>query len=381
MRIILLAEGNPETWDSWSGSSHSLLRALRAMGHHVVGADVSEGRLGRWVDLARSWVPNRRRWAARYHLGPAGFARRSRRARALLAQHGGQFDVVLQIGATFDALRWTDCPGFVYCDANASLAGRDAPGGDVAALRSPEREAVLARERAVYDRATAVLAMSEYLRRSFIADFGVPAHAVETVYAGPNLDLEAILPVNGKRGGPPTILFVGKQWERKGGPLVLQAFRGVRAAIPDARLMIVGCTPSIPADSAAGVAIVGRVAKESANGQATLSDLYRGADVFCMPSLFEPFGVVFIEAMLHGLPCIGSDRCAIPEIISHGETGWVVPIDDIDTLRVRLIGALRRSEALAAMRHRARERALSFFTWERVAERVSLIMSSATATR
>ncbi len=309
MRILLLAEGNPETWDSWSGSSHSLLRALRAMGHHVIGADVSEGRLARWVDLARSWAPNRRRWAARYHLGPAGFARRSRRARALLAQHGGQFDVVLQIGATFDALRWTDRPGFVYCDANASLAGRDAPAGDVAALRSAEREAVLARERAVYDRATAVLAMSEYLRRSFMADFSVPAHAVETVYAGPNLDLEAILPVNGKRGGPPTILFIGKQWERKGGPLVLQAFRGVRAAIPDARLMIVGCTPSIPADSAAGVVIVGRVAKESANGQATLSDLYRGADVFCMPSLFEPFGVVFIEAMLHGLPCIGSDPC------------------------------------------------------------------------
>jgi glycosyltransferase involved in cell wall biosynthesis len=145
--------------------------------------------------------------------------------------------------------------------------------------------------------------------------------------------------------------------------------------------MIVGCTPSIPADSAAGVAIVGRVAKESANGQATLSDLYRGADVFCMPSLFEPFGVVFIEAMLHGLPCIGSDRCAIPEIISHGQTGWVVPLHDIDALRVRLIEALRRSEALAAMRHRARERALSFFTWQRVAERVSLIMSSATARR
>jgi len=352
---------------------------MRAKGHHVIGADVSAGHLGRWVDLARSWVPNRRRWAARYHLGPAGFAQRSRRARAVLAQHGGQFDAVLQIGATFDALRWTDRPGFVYCDANASLAGRDAPAGDVAALRSAEREAVLARERAVYARANAVLAMSEYLRRSFIADFGVPPHAVETVYAGPNLDLEAIPPVNGKRCGPPTILFVGKQWERKGGPLVLQAFQGVRAAIPDARLMIVGCTPSIPDDSADGVAIVGRVAKESANGQATLSDLYRGADVFCMPSLFEPFGVVFIEAMLHGLPCIGSDRCAIPEIISHGETGWVVPLNDIDTLRVRLIGALRRSEALAAMRRRARERALCFFTWERVAERVSLIMSSATA--
>ncbi len=377
MRILLLAEGDPETWDSWSGSARSLLHALRGLGHHVIGTDVSAGSLGMWADVARSWVPSRRRWAARYHLGPAGFARRSRRARAAVARHVRQFDVVLQIGATFDALRWSDRPGFVYCDANASLAGRDAPAGDVAMLRPAERDAVLARERSVYIRANAVLAMSEYLRRSFIADFGVPANSVETVYAGPNLDLDAVPPLNATLGGSPTILFVGKQWERKGGPLVLAAFRGVRAAIPDARLVIVGCTPEIPTDAADGVEIIGRVAKDAANGQATLSDLYRRADVFCMPSLFEPFGVVFIEAMLHGVPCIGSDRCAIPEIISHGETGWVVPLDDIDALRVRLIAALSRSEALAAMRRHCRERALRFFTWERVAERVSLIMSSA----
>ena len=377
MRILLLAEGDPETWDSWSGSSRSLVRALRSLGHQVIGTDVSAGQLGTWADAARSWVPSRRRWAARYHLGPAGFARRTRHARAALAQHARQFDVALQIGATFDALSWSDRPGFVYSDANASLASRDAPAGDVAMLRPAEREAVLARERAVYLRANAVLAMSEYLRRSFIADFGVPANSVETVYAGPNFDLDAIPPLNATRDGSPTILFVGKQWERKGGPLVLAAFQGVRGAIPDARLVIVGCTPPIPSDAAEGVEIVGRVTKTSENGQTTLSELYRRADVFCMPSLFEPFGVVFIEAMLHGVPCIGSDRCAIPEIISHGETGWVVPLNDVATLRDRLIGALSRSEALAAMRHRCRERALRVFTWERVAERVSLIMSSA----
>jgi len=379
LRILLLAEGDPETWDSWSGSSRSLLRALRGMGHHVIAADVSQGWLGRWAVLASSWVPDRRRWVARFHLGPWGFQRRSRRARAVLAQHAREVDVVLQIGATFDALRWTDRPAFVYCDANASLAGRDAPVGDVAALRPFEQEAVLARERAVYIQANTVFAMSEYLRRSFIVDFGVPAQAVETVFAGANLDLESLPPLIDKRDGPPTILFVGKQWERKGGPLVLDAFRGVRAAVPDARLVIVGCTPPIPADSAPGVEVVGRVAKDSANGQTALSALYHSADVFCMPSLFEPFGVVFIEAMLHGLPCIGSDRCAIPEIISHGETGWVVPANDVAMLRQRLIGALTRTDALAAMRRRCRERALRFFTWERVAERVSVIMSSAMA--
>src|SRR5206468_4453861 len=92
---------------------------------------------------------------------------------------------------------------------------------------------------------------------------------------------------------------------------------------------------------------------------------------------FEPFGVVFIEAMLHGLPCIGSDRCAIPEIIEHGETGWVVPADDAATLCARLVEGLTRSDALASMGRRGRERALRLFTWKRVAERMSEVMSAA----
>lgn len=376
MRILLFAEGDPETWDSWSGSTRSLLRALRAQGHQVIGADVSEGGWARWAGLARSWTPNRRRWAARYHFGPWGFRQRSGRARAIVARHADQTDAVLQIGATFDALSWTDRPGFVYCDANASLTARDAPAGEVAALRQVERDAIVARERAVYGGATGVFAMSEYLRRSFIADFGVPADSVQTVFAGANLDLDSLPPLPRKREGPPTILFVGKQWERKGGPVLLEAFRGVRAAVPDARLVVVGCTPVVEGGSLEGLEIVGPVAKHAANGQTTLSSLYRRADVFCMPSLFEPFGVVFIEAMLHGLPCIGSDRCAIPEIIADGETGWLVPADDAGVLRDRLVEVLRNSAALESMQRRCRERALRLFTWERVAERVSRVMST-----
>ena len=375
MRILLLAEGDPETWDSWSGSSRSLLRALRSLGHHIVGGDVSEPGGRRWANMVRSWVPNRRRWSARYHFGPLGFRDRGRRARALLARHGSRVDAVLQIGATFDALRHTDRPGFVYCDSNAQLTARDAPAGEVAALRPVERDELMARERAVYAGASAVFAMSDYLRRSFLADFGVPGDRVHTVFAGANLDLQGLPPLRVSREGPPTILFVGKQWERKGGPVLVEAFRGVRRAIPEARLVVVGCTP--PVGGVAGLEVLGPVAKHAGNGPGRLSALYQRADVFCMPSQFEPFGVVFVEAMLHGLPCIGSDRCAIPEIIEHGETGWVVPAGDAATLRDRLVAALGRSHALADMRRRCRERALRLFTWERVAERIAAVMSAA----
>jgi len=225
MRILLLAEGNPETWDSWSGSSRGLLRALRAQGHDVIAGDVSEPAWRQWPNILRNWVPDRRHWAARYHFGPIGFRNRGRRAEALLARHAGDIDAVLQIGATFDALRWADRPGFVYCDSNVRLTARDAPSGEVAALRAFEREQVFARERSVYAGACAVFVMSDYLRRSTVTDFGLAEDRVETVLAGANLDLGALPPLPTTPAGPPTILFVGKQWERKGGPLLLDAFR------------------------------------------------------------------------------------------------------------------------------------------------------------
>jgi len=385
VRILLLAEGNPETWDSWSGSSRGLLRALRALGHDVIAGDVSEPARERWLNILRNWVPDRRRWTARYHFGPLGFRNRGRGAGTLLARHAGDIDAVLQIGATFDALRWVDRPGFVYCDSNMRLTARDAPSGEVAALRPSEREQVFARERAVYAGASAVFVMSEYLRRSMVSDFGLAEDKVETVLAGANLDLDALPPLASTHAGPPTILFVGRQWERKGGPLLLEAFRGVRRAVPDARLLVVGCTPPLAGAQADGVEVLGPVTKHAPNGQAQLSALYQNADVFCMPSRFEPFGVVFVEAMLHGLPCVGSDRCAIPEIIAHGETGWVVPGDDAVRLCDTLVAALARGNGgggkLHEMRRRCRERALRLFTWERVAERITGVMSRYVAWR
>lgn len=378
MRILLLAEGNPETWDSWSGSTRGLVRALRALGHEVIPGDVSESAGHRWANLLRTWAPDRRRWAARYHFGVAGFRSRGRRARALVARHADEIDAVLQIGATFNAF-CANRPGFVYCDSNAHLTARDAPSGEVAALRRFERDEMLAREHGVYQGANTVFVMSEYLRRSMIADFGLSEDRVTTVLAGANLELAALPPLATTPSGPPTILFVGKQWERKGGPLLLEAFRGVRQAVPDARLLIVGCTP--PLDGESGIEVLGPVAKGAPDAHARLSALYQSADVFCMPSRFEPFGVVFVEAMLHGLPCVGSDRCAIPEIISHGTTGWIVPGNDATSLCDTLVAALARRDASQEMRRQCRERALRLFTWERVAERMAGTISRCLAPR
>ncbi len=374
LRILILAEGDPETRDSWSESSRSLLLALRQLGHTVIGRDVTESRPARWAGMLLTWAPSRPRWAARFHLGPIGFSARSRRARAQIAALTPSPDVVLAIGATFDGLD-DRIPSFLYCDANVRVSAQGGGYSDVDRLTAAEVVRLAGRERGVYQRARMVFTMSDFLRRSFLDDFRLPADRVRTVYAGANLDVSKVEPRPHLQAGPPTILYVGRQWERKGGPTLVEAFRGVRQALPDARLRIVGCDPPIGGEP--GIEVIGPIRKDAPGGENRLAELFRTSDLFCMTSRFEPFGIVFVEAMLHGLACIASDRFAMPEIVAEGKTGWLVPADNPGQLRDRLIAALGDRQALFAMGQAGRERALALFTWDRVAQNMATAMASA----
>jgi glycosyltransferase involved in cell wall biosynthesis len=327
---------------------------------------------------AMAWSPNRDRWAARYHFGAPGFHARTRRARSLLATRGSHWDTVIQIGATFDACTTAPAPTFIYCDSNVRVAAENAPYGAVARLNAGEREQMERRERRVYDAAAGVFTMSERLRQSFVDEFGVSPERVTTVYAGANLDSAACVPRSPEVRGPPTILFVGRRWGPKGGPELLQAFQELRTTVPDARLRIVGCTPAV---SDPGVEVLGRIDKTHSGAAGRLSQLYREADIFCMPTRFDAFGIVFVEAMLHGVACIGTRHGAVPEIIEDGETGWLVPKGAVKPLRDRLVDAFSDRARLAQMGRRGRMRALRHFTWDRVAEQMEIAMNASTAFR
>ena len=82
VNIHLLCEGNPETSDSWSGISQSILSELRALGHTVTWTDVDLYGWERWLGAALTLSFDRQRWWSRYHLTAAPFALRSRKARA-----------------------------------------------------------------------------------------------------------------------------------------------------------------------------------------------------------------------------------------------------------------------------------------------------------
>jgi glycosyltransferase involved in cell wall biosynthesis len=372
MRILLLAEGDAETRDSWSGSAKSLVDALRRRGAAVrcVNLELRTWRRA-WVAL-RSFSPNKRRWRWRYHLGGAAFRHRSARANAMLARHYGDWDAVIQIGApvSLRADAAGNIPYVIYSDANALFARRGSPFSGLSSLDDRTIDELARREKQVYDAATRIWTMSRALAASFSSDFGQSSEKIRTIYAGPNLDTsgderEGPGPRAAER--PPSILFVGKDYERKGLRVLVEAFAQVRDQVPGATLEVVGANPAWAAQP--GVVLHGFVPSATPEGANTLRRLYREATVFCLPTRYEPFGVSFVEAMLAGVPCVGTRAWAIPEIIEDGRTGWLVPQGDVAALGKALEQALRHPNESAEMGRRGRERALREFTWDRVAER------------
>lgn len=365
LRVAFVAEGDANTADCWSGSGRSFVQALRAAGVQV---DIYDAELTSWrraIAAAFTYHPSRARWRQRYGLGAIPFRARSALVARALIDAGTTYEAVIQIGATFavNAAARRGAPYVLYCDSNLAYARRGAPFSAASRLAPEELKSALSRERRVYDAATRIWTMSDALAESFATDFDQSIGKMETIYAGAN-NPPSPDPTT-KRG--PSILFVGKDHIRKGSAVLLEAFQKVRTAMPGAELHMVGCAPENA--NQPGVVVHGFVSRATSTGASTLDRLFASAAVFCMPSRYEPFGIAFVEAMLAGLPCVGTRAWAMPEIIEDGKTGWLVSDGSVDELARVLIGALRNPGESDRMGALGRKRSLERFTWERVAAR------------
>lgn len=142
----------------------------------------------------------------------------------------------------------------------------------------------------------------------------------------------------------PYALIVGRMASReryKGHDDVLDVWPRVARAVPGAKLVIVGDGNDRPrlAEKAAGLGLNGDVRFEGVVGAERLAALYRDASVFVMPSPHEGFGLVYVEAMSAGVPCIVATGAA-EEIVEHGATGMVVPPGDAAALEQAIVRLL-----------------------------------------
>jgi glycosyltransferase involved in cell wall biosynthesis len=126
--------------------------------------------------------------------------------------------------------------------------------------------------------------------------------------------------------GPPTVLTVARMYPRKRLGDLLEAARLLSPRIPELSMRIVGGGPEAAALRArcARLALGDRVRFLGDVGARELAVEYANADVFCLPSVQEAFGIVFVEAMAAGLPVVACRAAAVPEVVEDGRTGVLV---------------------------------------------------------
>ncbi len=181
----------------------------------------------------------------------------------------------------------------------------------------------------VFQAAKRIVTRSQWGRQSVIKDYNIDPDKVKVVY--PGVDINKLTPpdlAQKEAEKPFKILFVGNDFDRKGGYDVLEVFLANFAETAELHLMTnaeIECQhPNVFLHRG-----ISAYSKE-------WLELYRQAHVFVMPTIFEGFGWVFIEAMSAGLPVIATNINAIPEMVQEGETGFLIQPGDRAALSAKL---------------------------------------------
>jgi glycosyltransferase involved in cell wall biosynthesis len=217
-------------------------------------------------------------------------------------------------------------------------------------------------ERKIYHNATMNFTMSTNISRSIINDYSCSQDKVTCVFCGANVQITKDEIFTENRYSNINILFVGIDWQRKGGPALVEAFKKVLNVLPDATLTIVGCSPDL---NLPNCKVVGRIPL------AELKKYYLEASVFCLPTTLEPFGIVFLEAMAHKLPIIATNIGAISDFIHEGRNGYLVEPNNPVMLSEKLIQLLSTPEKCKTFGEYGQKLFWEKYTWEKTGPKIS----------
>ena len=250
-------------------------------------------------------------------------------------------------------------------------------------------------ERTAYESAAAIIAVSHGMRADILRSYPqIDPDRVRVVHNGIDSELwspqrdDAVLAQHGIDPDRPSVVFVGRITRQKGLPYLLRA---VGQLPPEVQVVLCAGAPDTPEIQVEVEDLIAGL-RQDRDGVVWIAEMLPRADViailtagtvFVCPSVYEPLGIVNLEAMACGLPVVGTATGGIPEVVADGETGWLVPIEQVqdgtgtpvdpDRYVADLAAALTEAvsdPARARQRGEAgRQRAVAEFSWTSIAER------------
>jgi glycogen synthase len=374
-RIGFSLAGDPDDPSAYSGAPASLIKALCECGTAVlpISTDLSPAAQRLLINLLTIGFLEPRRLASEIAAGagvrPAFRAHKpkllpSRELTAIRSflvarrlRRSGTVSRMIQFGSEYRLPPGTDY--VTLDDATIVQLHRSYSYDWMAAVPESALRKMIARQRRIFRAARACCVLNHWAAASVVDDYGVPAGRVHVVGAGPNRELAPVP----RSWDVPRFLFVGKDFERKNGHRVVDAFRHVRDQFPAATLDVVGDHPRLGFE---GVACHGELRLGKRWEGERLNSLFARATCLVMPSLLEPTGNVHAEALAAGIGSIGTRCGGVATVI--GDAG--VTVEPRDTSSI--IAAMLRFCEPTVMRDYGRRAQLRapLFTWKAVAERV-----------
>lgn len=355
--------GDPSDPKVWSAAPYNLANALERLGIEVARLSAAPGKARlaalalRYAASGGGFPPSReavlrtapaRRAAARHISNTA----RKRDIGHVL--HTGILDVPLN--------RDPGLRHYLYCDDDWSLSLQFRP--DRRRYRDGLVQSFADHDRRAMANVDHVFTFSRALRRHMIAHYGLAADQVTAVGCG----MGKIAPYYGpKHYGSGHILFVAKHlFAQKGGLLLLEAFAIARRKLPHLTLTIVGDSRSRDlVRNVPGVELRDHLPWNE------LQECYRRSALLAQPMLNDPWGQVYVEALLSRTPVLGLDRNGLPEIAEGGRHGFLVSDARPEPLAQALVEAMSDPERLGRMGQSGQKHVLQNYTWDEVARRIA----------
>jgi alpha-maltose-1-phosphate synthase len=246
-------------------------------------------------------------------------------------------------------------------------------------------------EKVSIEGAAAVIAVSEGMRADVLSNYpAVDPARVHVVYNGIDAEQYApdpatdVLERYGVDTSKPSVVFVGRITRQKGVPVLLRAAAHLD---PEVQLVLCAGAPDTPELGAEVAGLVEELRKTRAGviwlsgmlSKREVIQLLSHSTLFACPSVYEPLGIVNLEAMACGTAVVASKVGGIPEVVADGETGLLVPPDDPDALAESINALTRDRDRAKAMGVAGRERAQSQFDWGKIAQQTAELYESTVA--
>jgi glycosyltransferase involved in cell wall biosynthesis len=207
---------------------------------------------------------------------------------------------------------------------------------------------------------------SDWNKNSAINDYGIDAGKISVIPCGANLDkIPALTDLNIGTPVQCRLLFLGVEWDRKGGDIALETFRILKQKGVNPHLHIIGCVPPVDISEEKNITAIPFLDKNKLEDFKQLHQIFLLTDFLLLPTRAECAGVVYSEASAYGIPSITTDTGGVSTYIKNGINGFTLPLQAAaDAYAKKISQLLADKQAMQNLKHTSRKYYEDKLNWD-----------------